>query len=120
MDPKEILLKHFEKIVLGLFGAFFGWIVFSMLSSPKELQDNDKLKTSIDKVDTHMKTFAVELPKLDDPTSELQTQLEPTRVPSTEAFPGWLLHRRPNLAYSVATGPARTFPKHEPPNDFHV
>ena len=42
MDPKEILLKHFEKVVLGLFGAFFGWIVFGMLSSPTELKDNDK------------------------------------------------------------------------------
>lgn len=120
MDPKDLLLRHFEKIVLGLFGAFLGWIVFSMVSSPAELKENDKIKATIDKIDTHMKTYAVELPKIDDPTAELQSQLEPTRVPSAEPFPGWLVHRRPNLAYSVAAGPQKVYPKHEPPTDFHI
>lgn len=120
MDPKEFLLHHFEKVVLGVFAAFFGFIVFGMVSSPAELKENDKLRATVEKIDNHMKTYVVELPKLEDPTADLRTQLEPTHVPAVESFPGWLSHRRPNLAYSVAAGPQKVYPKHEAPTDFHV
>src|SRR5581483_5893010 len=117
MDPKDILLRHFEKIVLGVFAAFLLFIGYTIVSTPPELRDNDKLKNSIEKIDNHMKTYTVQLPKLEDPTAELQAQLEPTRVPSAEAFPAWLSHRRPNLAFQVAEGAKKVYPKHEPPTE---
>jgi hypothetical protein len=120
MDPKEILLKHFEKVVLVLFGAFFGFIVFSMVNTPPALKTNETLKKTIDDIETHMKTYAVELPKLDDPTIELAAELDPLKVPAVEAFPAWGFHRRPNFVYTFVVDKPTVHPRHFPPTDFHV
>lgn len=121
MDPKEMLLRHFEKGIVGLFGLWFLWVGYvAAVGSPAELKENDKLQQTMEKIETHMRTYTVELPKLEDPTTELAAQLDPGRVPAVEAFPGWLAHRRPSLAYAVAAGPQKVYPKHEPPTEFHV
>jgi len=121
MDPKEFLLRHFEKLVLGGFGA---WLVFMALGPviwrPKELDENEKLTATIDNIKHHMEGYKVELPKIEDPTSELQAQLDASKVPAVEEFPHWLAHRRPSLAIAVAAGQAKVVPKHEAPTDFHV
>src|SRR5580704_12954193 len=112
-EPKELLIKHFEKIVVGVFGAWLLAVAyFFVATTPTEFKDNDKLNGYIDKVRVHFDHYQAELPKLEDPTVELAAQLTPDRVAAADAFPSWVFHRRPNLIYSVATGPAKVFPKH--------
>src|SRR5277367_3934610 len=121
MDPKELLLRHFEKVVIGIFAAWLLWVAYvALLASPPELKMNVDLKTTIDKIDTHMKGYSFEMPKLEDPTADLKLQLDPVAVPSVEAFPSWLVHRRPSIAYTRAQGQQKVWPKHEPPTDFRV
>src|SRR5579883_270682 len=120
-EPKELLIKHFEKIVVGVFGA---WLAacgyFFVATQPNEFKDNDKLQGYIDKVKVHFEHYQAELPKLEDPTNELANQLSPDRVASVDQFPSWIYHRRPNLIYSVAAGPVKVYPKHEAPVEFRI
>jgi hypothetical protein len=121
MEPKDLLLRHFEKIALAVFAAFFGWVAYVfLLGRPTELQDNTKLQDTIKNIETHMTTYSAQLPVLQDPMADLMAQLDPARVSPGEQFPGWLAHRRPNVAIAHITGPEKVYPKHEAPTDFHV
>ncbi len=121
MDPKELLLRHFEKAIIGVFGLWLLWVAYvGVLGSPPELKMNTDLKATIDKIDTYMKTPSPDLAKLEDPTSDLRGQLDPLAVPPVEGFPQWLVHKRPSLAVAVAAGPQRVWPVHKAPTEFHV
>jgi hypothetical protein len=121
MDPKELLLRHFEKAIIAVCGLWLLWVAYvGVLGSPPELKMNVDLKATIDKIDTYMKTPSPELAKLEDPTADLRGQLDPLAVPPVEGFPAWLVHRRPNLAVAVAAGPQRVWPVHKAPTEFHV
>ena len=121
MEPKDLLLRHFEKIVLA---GFAGWLVFVLVSfvamKPPELSSNEQLQDKIAKVDDHMKTFNLKSDPLPDLVSPLKKQLDPATVTAADTFPAWAMHRRPNFAFAVTAGPERVFPKHEAPTDFIV
>lgn len=121
MDPKELLLKHFEKVVALVFVGFFAWLAAApMASRPKDLDENTKLQDTISKIDVYMKTYS---PKLDAPTdllTDLRRQCDPALVAPVEPFPAWVAHKRPSFAFGVQAGPAKVYPKHEPPTDFRV
>lgn len=120
MDPKEMLLRHFEKIVAVLFLGFFGFVTTTIVSRPKELDENEKLSAMISKIEKHMKEYAPKVATPPDQTVELRKECDPAMVADVPAYPTWLVHRRPSFAFGLEKGPERVTPKHEPPTDFRV
>src|SRR5581483_9356011 len=121
MDPKELLLKHFEKLIAGVFGA---WLIFTVVNfigmKPKELSQSEQLAKNLEQIDSHMANFEVKLDPLSDPTKDLKHQLDPSEVPQADSFGPWLAHRRPTFLYNVFEGAKKTWPTHKPPLEFRV
>jgi hypothetical protein len=117
MDPKQLLLAHFEKIVLGLFA---GWLVATLAffaSKPPELAKNDKMVDGMRKIKSYMSRAKPDLEPPPDMVSDLKRRLSGDGAGQAEPFPGWAMHRRPQFLYSVqAVGPTHEA-RHEPPVD---
>jgi hypothetical protein len=120
MDPKELLLRHFEKIVLVAFGAFMVvGLILPIASPPPELKMNEQLQATIETVDNHMKTYTPKAEAPPDVTADLKRQID-SSVAAADANPAWTMHRRPNLAFTPVAVAQKVYPKHEPPVDFRI
>ena len=102
MDPKLLLLKHFEKIVLGCFVAFLLFVVSGLLGSPEALEKAAGIGAAMEKVEKFVNTEA-SLPAAKGPgwKAELQRKLDPGSIPAAEPWPAWISHRRPGIVYYV-------------------
>lgn len=101
MDPKDLALAHFEKAVLVLGVAWLAYAGVTLAGTPAELSKADKLEKDLATVKTFMdggKKQAAETPSwLDD----LRGRLDPATVSEVNAYPGWVLHKRPTYLFST-------------------
>jgi hypothetical protein len=115
MDPKEMLLKHFEKVLLGAGVAWLALVTVGFTSDPEGFGIKDKLQVNIEKIRAYTSSHKASQPPLPDWASEVRQNLLPKKVPAAKEFPGWALHNRPNLVYSFAGIEPGQEPVHEAP-----
>lgn len=101
MDPTELALKHFEKVILVAFLGWLGFTLTNLASEPSGLQKAAAVETHLEKIDKHMKTTTVEAPKEPVWESNLKRQLDPGSVPAAAPFPAWVMERRPSFLYQI-------------------
>ncbi len=101
---KKVLLRHFEKGVLGVFAAFLLAIVAQpLLARPAEITDREQLAALEARVETCLAATDAKVPPVSDELSKLRVNLEsPAPV---DALPPWLIHRRPNLGVGYREKP---------------
>jgi hypothetical protein len=120
-DPKEMLLRHFEKVIAAAFG---GWLLYTLAAfvamKPPSLGQNDQIQTDLGEVEKHMRNWDVKLDPLPDNTKDLKKQLDPAEVSTVGPFGPWLYHRRPSFIFKPADGPKLVYPRANPPVEFHV
>jgi hypothetical protein len=117
MDPKQLLLQHFEKGLLGVAAIWLLAVGAGFGSNPKDFDIKDKLQENIAKIKDYTSTHKVTEPPLPNWESDLKKNLLAANVPSAKEFPSWTLHNRPNLVYIFADVPTGQEPVHEPPID---
>lgn len=120
MDPKQLALEHFEKVI-ALVAA--GWLVMAMAnytSSPKELGLKDELQTKIDNINDYVAKHEPVKPKVPDWEARVKKSLGAEGAPEPQEFPGWVMHRRPNVVYKWKTVVFDQEPVHTPPTDLSL
>jgi hypothetical protein len=120
MDPKALLLKHFEKLICGLFGVWLAITLVGFTSPPPELKSNEKISEELKKIEDYMGKTRADVTAQQDVVTQLKASVssESVRPVDAKSMPAWLAHRRPNLAFVVEGGPARPQPVHSAPTDF--
>lgn len=110
-EPKEILLEHFEKIVLlGAIGIL-AYTGITSMSPPKDLSKAAKVDKDRRAIDSHMANAKPTEDKLADRPGDLDKRLNPKGVPASE-LPAWMMHRRPGLLTKEKPKAARATAKH--------
>jgi len=110
-EPKEILLEHFEKIVLLAAVGVLAYTGITSLSPPKDLSTASKIDADRRKIDTYMQNAKPKALELADRPKLLNERLNPQGVPAGE-MPAWMLHRRPGVLTKEKAKAARATAKH--------
>ncbi|MEZ6185936.1 MAG: hypothetical protein R3F62_13115 [Planctomycetota bacterium] len=102
MDPKLLLLKHFEKIVLGVFVLWMLYVASGLLGTPEALTKADGVGVAMTKVQNYVNNQAsLEPAKGPGWKAELERKLDPQSIPAARPWPTWISHRRPGIVYYV-------------------
>jgi len=102
MDPKLLLLKHFEKLILGGFVVWLLFIASGLLGTPPALEQATGVGAAMEKVKKYVNNeVSTEDPKGPGWKAELERKLDPGAIPAAEPWPTWLAHRRPGIVYYV-------------------
>lgn len=120
MDPKQILLAHFEKLLLAVFGAWLAAVGVFFVSEPAELKQNKKLAGKMTQIGRHFGTAKVD--ELDKPdwSTQLKANLSPDTVETAAPFPPWAMNQRPVFLYGVEAIAQGHAARHEAPVDLSV
>lgn len=110
-EPKEILLEHFEKIVLLAAVGILAYTGITSMSPPKDLSKAKKVDQDRRKIDTHMQNAKPKAEKLADRPADLNKRLNPSGVQGG-ALPAWSMHRRPGVLTKEKPKAARAQAKH--------
>jgi hypothetical protein len=111
MDPKQLLLAHFEKLILA---GFAGWVIMALvgLAGGGGLNTED-VATMRDEVEAHMQGGSVEEPTKPEWQEDLRRRL--AGAPEASEYPSWVFHRRPLYLYEIQTVELAYHPVHRPP-----
>jgi len=115
MDPKQLLLAHFDK---GIVGASALWLVFVLVgfaNPPKELKTRATLQTDVDVVKEYVDKRKAKKAKVPNWEGELRKNLDGSGLASVPSYPSWVLHRRPNVVFDLPGGPIIQDPVHGVP-----
>ncbi|MEZ6185935.1 MAG: hypothetical protein R3F62_13110 [Planctomycetota bacterium] len=117
MDPKFLLLRHFEKIVLGVFALELLYVASGLLGTPEALTRADGVEVAMTQVQSYVDDQA-SLEPAEGPgwRAELERELDPEAVPAARPWPTWISHRRPGIVYYVP-GVDRVQARHGGPID---
>lgn len=109
-EPKELLLEHFDKIVLLLAVGILVYTGATSMGSPSNL--TAKIDMDRKKIQKHMKNAKPETTELADRPDLLSKRLNPTAVANAQPMPGWMLHRRPGVLTKEKAKAALATAKH--------
>lgn len=115
MDPKQLLLRHFEKGVLAVFGAWLLLCLVGFFSTPPRLESSDEFGAKLTKIDEYMNGKQQLDAQLPAAAGTLKQRLDGTQVAAARELPGWLMHRRPNFFFQIKGPPPKHEPIHRPP-----
>jgi hypothetical protein len=117
MDPKQLALAHFEKVVLAGFAVWAGFATTGFLHKPPELAKGDEMQKQLAAIGEFMGKSTV--PEATPPPweHELRAQLDCTTVPSAKPLPPWLLEKRPYFLYYFHVVVNTETPLHFAPTD---
>lgn len=120
MDPKELILRYFDKALMGLAGL---WLLLSLggfFSRPAELSQRDELVRDIEKIESYRRSHRAGASALPNWEREVEEQLMASQVPTTESLPNWVLHNRPNVLFRFDVPPEKPVIAHFAAQDLSV
>lgn len=120
MDPKELALEHFEKVLVAAAGAWLIAVGAGWLSQPRELGMQQDLATKLDAITSYMGKGNPKQPETPPWLGKLERQLSPTAVPSASEFPAWVMQRRPQVLYKLKDRGPTHRAVHRPPVDLQL
>jgi hypothetical protein len=120
VDPKQLLLAHFEKILLGAFGIWLAAVGVFFVSEPAELRQNKALAGKMGAIGRHFSSASVDDLDKPDWSTRLKSNLSPDTVESAAPFPPWAMNHRPVFLYGVEAIAQGHAARHEPPVDLTV
>lgn len=115
MDPKQLLLEHFEKGVLAGFAVWLLGTLFLFTSQPKQLEKRAELQQQMNVIKQHMNTAPLDDLVTPGYVADLERDLQPEAEGAS--FPLWSMHQRPVFLYGVAAVGATHTARHEAPVD---
>jgi len=101
MSATMILVRVHDKLLLGAAGIFFLAVVSPMLSPPAELAAEEELAQDLDLIEGYVASRRSEVVSAPSWAAGLRADaaVEPA------SFPGWALHRRPNVIFDRPPSP---------------
>ncbi len=120
MDPKQLLLAHFEKVLLGAFGLWLAAVGVFFVSEPAELKQNKALGGKMKAIGRHFRSAKIDDLEKPDWSTRLKANLSPDTVETATPFPPWAMNQRPVFLYGVEAVAQGHAARHEPPVDLTV
>src|SRR5262245_9348115 len=117
MDPKQLALQFFDKLILAAFGA---WLVLSgvgMASDPPGLDKKEGIDKDLATISEHMKGSTVPATADAGWKTALEQQLKPDTVRTPPPAPPFTMERRPYFLYQVHIDQPTYSCKHDAPTD---
>lgn len=115
MDPKQLLIAHFEKIILAVAVGWLGYSAYGMTWKPAQLRIKEQIQGQIKSINGYVTQRQPEKAELPDWEKDIKANLLAENVPGPKQYPTWTFHRRPNIIFKFADPKPVQEAEHFPP-----